>query len=109
MRPEVNLLELTTLLLQLQDILARAYRRGKTSQDPEVQQEIADAAIPWMKKIDEGIDEELGWENPFYRQAYGTGAQKPGTLRSIVGSDIFYVDQHNKRVPIPVTHGFKKA
>lgn len=94
---------------QLQDILARAYKRGKTSQDPEVQQEIADAAIPWMKKIDEGINEELGWENPFYRQAYGTGAQKPGTLRSIVGADVFYVDQNNKRVPIPVTHGYAQG
>lgn len=94
---------------QLQDILARAYKKGKTSQDPEVQQEIADAAIPWMKKIDEGINEELGWENPFYRQAYGTGAQKPGTLRSIVGADVFYVDQNNKRVPIPVTHGYAQG
>ena len=98
-----------TMNRQLQDILARAYKKGKTSQDPEVQQEIADAAIPWMKKIDEGIDEELGWENPFYRQAYGTGAQKPGTLRSIVGADVFYVDQHNKRVPIPVTHGYAQG
>lgn len=94
---------------QLQDILARAYKRGKTSQDPEVQQEIADSAIPWMKKIDEGINEELGWENPFDRQAYGTGAQKPGTLRSIVGADVFYVDQNNKRVPIPVTHGYAQG
>ena len=94
---------------ELQNILARAYKRGKTSQDPEVQQEIADAAIPWMHKIDEGINEELGWENPFYRQAYGTGAQKPGTLRSIVGADVFYVDQNNKRVPIPVTHGYAQG
>lgn len=94
---------------QLQDILVKAYKKGKTSQDPEVQQEIADAAIPWMKKIDDGINEELGWENPFYRQAYGTGAQKPGTLRSIVGADVFYVDQNNKRVPIPVTHGYAQG
>lgn len=93
----------------IQRILRNAYRRGKTSQDPEVQQEIADAAIPWMSKIDKGIDKELGYNNPFYRQAFGTGAQKPGTLRSIVGADVFYVDQNNRRVPIPVTHGYAQG
>lgn len=94
---------------RLQQIMRNAYRRGKTSADPEVQQEIADAAIPWMHKIDEGINKELGYDNPFYRQAFGTGAQKPGTLRSIVGADVFYVDQNNKRVPIPVTHGYAQG
>lgn len=94
---------------RMQQIMRNAYRRGKTSADPEVQQEIADAAIPWMSRIDEGIKKELGDKNPFYRQAFGTGAQKPGTLRSIVGADVFYVDQNNKRVPIPVTHGYAQG
>lgn len=94
---------------RMQQIMRNAYRRGKTSADPEVQQEIADAAIPWMSRIDEGIKQELGDKNPFYRQAFGTGAQKPGTLRSIVGADVFYVDQNNKRVPIPVTHGYAQG
>lgn len=94
---------------RMQQIMRNAYRRGKTSADPEVQQAIADAAIPWVSRIDEGIKKELGDKNPFYRQAFGTGAQKPGTLRSIVGADVFYVDQNNKRVPIPVTHGYAQG
>ena len=94
---------------KMQDIMQRAYSRGKNSQDPAVEKEIVDAASPWLKKIDAGIDKELGFENPFYRQAFGTGAQKPGTLRSIVGADIFYVDQNNKRVPLPVTHGYAQG
>ena len=61
---------------KMQSIMDKAYKSGKTSQDPGVQKEIADAAIPWMSKIDKGIDKELGYDNPFYRQAFGTGAQK---------------------------------
>lgn len=92
---------------ETQNILAKWYKQGVTSDDPRVMKEIVNNTMKYHKQLNDAVMEERKSEDsPFYHQAVGTGAQKPGTFNSIIGADLLYVDQNNRPIPIPVTHGY---
>lgn len=95
---------------ETQDVLEKWYNRGVESDDERVTKEIIGIVQKYYKALNEGaLQEKKDVDSPFYRQAYGVGAQKPGTFNSIVGADLLYEDQNAKPVPIPVTRSYSKG
>lgn len=92
---------------ETQRILAKWYRKGVLSDDPRVQKEIVEAAMKHHQQLNDAVMLERKKEDsPFYHQAVGTGAQKPGTFNSIIGADLLYVDQEDRPIPVPVVRGY---
>ena len=95
---------------ETQDVLEKWYNRGVESDDERVTKEIIGIVQKYYKALNEGaLQEKKDVDSPFYRQAYGVGAQKPGTFNSIVGADLLYEDQNAKPVPIPVTRSYSRG
>lgn len=95
---------------ETQDVLEKWYKRGVASDDKRVTKDIVAIAQKYHKELnDSAMNERRDEDSPFYHQAFGTGAQKPGTYNSIVGADLLYQDQDAKTVPIPVTRGYSKG
>lgn len=91
----------------VQNILAKWYAKGVRSDDDRVKRDIVNATMKYHKELNEKAMEERKEQNsPFYHQAVGTGAQKPGTFNSIIGADLLYVDQNQRPIPVPVVHGY---
>ncbi len=95
---------------ETQDILEKWYNKGVESDDPRVEKEIIGVVQKYYKALNDGaLQEKKDADSPFYRQAFGVGAQKPGTFNSIVGADLLYEDQNAKPVAIPVTRSYSKG
>ena len=95
---------------ETQAIFEKWYKKGVRSDDPRVQKEIIEATMKHHKTLNEGsLAERREQDSPFYHQAVGTGAQKPGTFNSIIGADLLYVDQEERPIPFPVVHGYSRG
>lgn len=95
---------------ETQDILEKWYNKGVESDDPRVEKEIIGVVQKYYKALNDGaLQEKKDADSPFYRQAFGVGAQKAGTFNSIVGADLLYEDQNAKPVAIPVTRSYSKG
>lgn len=94
---------------ETQAILMKWYRKGVRSDDKRVTAEIVANTAKHTQQINDAIMKEREkQDSPVYHQAVGTGVQKPGNnaVNSIIGADLLYVDQNNRPIPMPVTHGY---
>lgn len=61
---------------------------------------------PITKKV---FEESLAGKNPLALQIHSGTKGKPFNLMSLVGGDLLYEDQHNRKIPIPVLRSYSEG